>query len=616
MNYVERASKSPNSILLVTARAAHESRLSYFFENPEYTFTLRCLDDYPKLLASLDDAVSKGLYAAGYIGYECGYANEPSLRPLAPQHPSLTPLAWFGFYRHAISFKYVREPPPEITLPDTTLGILKEDYIRKIADIKSHIWAGDTYQVNFTTRLHLTSSEDPGRFFAHLLSVQPVEFAAFINFDGQYILSASPELFFRRRGNEIITRPMKGTLPRGFNLQQQRDNIEFLNHDAKNRSENVMIVDLLRNDLRRICSVNSVKVVELCAVETFPTVLQMTSTITGNLNPSSDYSTIFRALFPCGSITGAPKVRTMQIIREMEDTPRGVYTGTIGFISPRDEAVFNVAIRTIVLKDGKGEMGIGGGITWDSKPLDEYEECLVKAEFLRRSSPYFGLLETILWDGKYMYLDEHLSRLASSAEYFEFPCDTSTIAADLIRLSSEFPAHSQQRVRLVLSPTGTFQITSTELDPRANSSIDSAGVAVLISNHRTCADDVFLHHKTTNRAIYNREYSGAMNQGYGDVIFFNTDDRLTEGAIHNIFIVKESQWYTPPTSDGVLAGVLRSHLVRSGKIREGSLSRQDLISASEVYLGNSVRGLRKVTRISEDRGPGGCHTVWERSSGD
>jgi para-aminobenzoate synthetase / 4-amino-4-deoxychorismate lyase len=589
MQAIQTAATSLNSVLLVTSRRAHESRKSYLFTNPEYTFTLTSLNEFHVLLSELDAAPGRGLYAAGYIGYECGYAIE--LRLPCPLESS-TPLAWFGFYRYPVIFDYVPEPISEIVLPEPSLEISKEEYFSKFAKIKSHIKAGNTYQVNLTTRLKWENNTDVARLFSHLMAVQPVEFGALINIDGIQILSASPELFFRRDGSHIITRPMKGTAPRGFSIDEQRINAAWLANDEKNRAENVMIVDLLRNDLRRICQVSTVKVDELCAVETFPTVLQMVSTISGRLRPTIQYTDIFRALFPCGSITGAPKVRTMQIIRSLENHPRGVYTGSIGFISPHDEAVFNVAIRTLVLQNGKGQMGIGGGITWDSDPLEEFNECRLKGKFLSRSSAPFQLIETILWDNEYKFLSEHLSRLASSAEYFDFSYDSNDIITRLQSLANEFS--SPQRVRLLLSKNGAANLSSTPLQVDNQSKITT-----VISCQRTDSNDLFLRHKTTRRTLYDTEFQSAQSKGYGDVIFTNKDGFITEGAIHNIFIIRDGQWLTPPVSDGLLPGVLREILAKESKVYEKQISIEDLVLADEIYLGNSVRGLRKVSRVDK-----------------
>jgi len=362
----------------------------------------------------------------------------------------------------------------------------------------------------------------------------------------------------------------------------------------------VMIVDLLRNDLRRVCKVNTVKVTELCSVETYPTVLQMVSTIKGNLRPGITYSEIFKALFPCGSITGAPKVRTMRIIRDLESHSRGVYTGCIGFISPvDDEAVFNVAIRTIVLSGVRGEMGIGGGIVWDSKAEEEFEECRLKGSFLNRSSERFELIETMLWHAQrgYVFLEGHLERLLSSAEYFDFPCQEVEVRERLGKAREQFNQGESQRVRLLLSRDGGITITSTSMPQIVHNGTTNHGIKVILSSERTNANDLFLRHKTTRRTMYDREFKLALSKQYDDAIFLNMDGHVTEGAIHNLFIVKDGQWITPPVTDGLLPGVLRAELLKSKCMQEQSLILDDLLAADEVYLGNSVRGLRNVERI-------------------
>jgi para-aminobenzoate synthetase/4-amino-4-deoxychorismate lyase len=605
MSPVAEAAKSPNSVLLVTSRRANESRKSYFFTNPEHVFTLTSLDDLPKLFAEIDAAPSKGLYAAGYFGYECGYANEPSLLSITPDRTASTPLAWFGFYRDPVIFNYVPEPLTATQKIHTELDIAVEEYFRRFNEIKTHIKSGNTYQVNLTTRLRWNNVDDPAHIFAHIMAVQPVEFGAYINLGSVQILSASPELFFRRDGPRIITRPMKGTASRGLDMAEQHANTEWLTNDEKNRSENVMIVDLLRNDLRRICKVNTINVDKLCDVEVFPTVLQMVSTITGQLRSGVNYADIFRALFPCGSITGAPKVRTMKIIRELEDQPRGVYTGTIGFISPFEEAVFNVAIRTLVLKNGRGEMGIGGGIVWDSDAAEEWNECQLKGSFLSRSAPNFDLIETILWDESYTFLQEHLSRLVASAEYFEFPCRALEIEQRLCKIAKTFPIEQPQRVRLLLSQDGSLRLSSVPISKRPKSGDVNEFITVCVSGQRTQSNDLFLRHKTTYRQLYDREYQRALATGYDDAIFRNTEDNVTEGAIHSIFVIRKGEWFTPPASDGLLRGVLRSSLMSQGKCSERQLKLEDLVSADAIYLGNSVRGLRKVRQIDRLEGENG-----------
>ena len=602
---IQTVAKNSNSVLLVTSRSAHESRKSYLFTNPDEVFVAKSIEDIPPLLQKLDEAPRKNLYAAGYFGYECGYAIESKLLSIAPKGTSTTPLAWFGFYHEPVVFDYVQEPVPKISLPTPSLNISENDYLDRFRKVKAHIKLGNTYQVNLTTRLRWQNNVDGGSLFNHLMSVQPVEFGAFINIGDIQILSASPELFFRRKNNHIIARPMKGTATRGFSITEQRENAKWLANDEKNRSENIMIVDLLRNDLRRICQANSVNVTDLCVVEIYPTVLQMISSISGQLRSSVAYSDIFRALFPCGSITGAPKVRTMQIIREVEDTPRGVYTGTIGFISPFDEAVFNVAIRTLVLADGIGEMGIGGGIVWDSDAEEEYNECLLKAKFLNLTSAKFDLIETILWDGEYKFLSEHISRLSASAEFFGYLFDLSQVISRLKMAARSFPS-TLQRVRVLLSSDGRIQISNSVI----KLSKPSRGITVLLSSRCTDPNDLFLRHKTTHRPLYDSEFCNAQSAGYDDAIFLNCHGHLTEGAIHNIFIVTGGKWITPPVSDGLLPGILRGSMFE-GRITERSVTLEDLISADEVYLGNSVRGLRRVEKIDKIGDKGVFH-IWQR----
>ena len=577
--YIRAASTTQNSVLLVTSRRAHESSTSYFFTDPEYIVSLFSLDSLPQLFDQLELAQRRGLFAAGYLSYECGYGIESSVSLSAPQ--SDIPLAWFGFYRSRKSFDYIQPPSGAVTLSEPALDICKEEYVRKIEEIKKEIKAGNTYQVNFTTRLRWQNEIDSASLFTHLMAVQPVEFGAFINLGDIQILSASPELFCRRSGKQIIARPMKGTAARGFTIEEQKLNAAWLANDEKNRAENVMIVDLLRHDLRRVCEVHSVKVKDLCVVETFPTVLQMVSTIVGQLRNDIGYGDIFRALFPCGSITGAPKVRTMQIIRRLEDTARGVYTGSIGFTAPDDEAVFNVAIRTLVLKDGRVSMGVGGGIVWDSDPLEEYEECRIKAAFLTRSAAPFQLVETMKWDGEYVLLHEHLARLASSAEYFSFPFSVQEITS---RLPESFT--SPYRVRLTLSCNGKINVTSMPLEGNWSGKI-------VLSDRRTNASDLFLRHKTTRRQLYDSEFKRAVANGYDDVLFLNAEGYVTESAIHNIFMRKDGRLFTPPISDGALPGVLRASM----DVTEWRFTVEDLSSFDEIYLGNSVRGLRKLHRI-------------------
>jgi para-aminobenzoate synthetase/4-amino-4-deoxychorismate lyase len=362
-----------------------------------------------------------------------------------------------------------------------------------------------------------------------------------------------------------------------------------------------MIVDLLRNDLGRICATGSIQVDGLFAVERYKTLLQMTSTVSGTLRSKISYYDIFRSLFPSGSVTGAPKIRTMEIIRELERTPRGVYTGAIGFISPHGTSIFNVAIRTLVMKDGRARMGVGGGIVADSEPSDEYRECLLKAAFLTRPRNDFQLIETMLWEKDFFLLSMHLERLESSAGYFNFAFNRQAVLSRLYELSNSFAAGKSYRVRLLLRSDGNFTVENSELHE------EPCTISVQLSPERTSSTDVFMRHKTTQREIYNRGYTEAGAAGFDEVIFQNERGEVTEGAISNVFIKKSGKLLTPPLTCGVLPGVFRRHLLKTDpSVEEGIVTVEDLKTADAVFLCNSVRGLREVKSICFDVLPLTC----------
>ncbi len=470
------------------------------------------------------------------------------------------------------------------------LNISKQDYRASIDRIQRYIQAGDTYQVNFTDSVSLPLPVPPGAAFATLVKQQPVSYGAFLNVAGHHILSLSPELFFRIEDGRIVTRPMKGTMPRGLDSAEDADAAIRLQHDEKNRAEHLMIVDLLRNDLGRICDMGSVHLDDIFSVERYATLLQMTSTISGKLRARLSYYDIFKALFPSGSITGAPKIRTMQIIRELEQAPRGIYTGAIGFISPGGNSAFNVAIRTLVVKDGHAHMGVGGGIVADSDADEEYRECRLKAEFLVRERHEFQLIETMLWERDFFLLPLHLDRLQSSAKYFDFPFDREAILSALANASKNFSAQSRYRVRLLLEESGRPAITATLLLHEASTG------HVRLSSQATSSADVFLRHKTTHRSLYDREYAQARADGFDDTLFRNEKNELTEGAISNLFIQQGERLSTPPLSSGVLPGIFRRHMLETNPAaEERTLLLPDIMAADAIFLCNAVRGLRKVT---------------------
>jgi para-aminobenzoate synthetase/4-amino-4-deoxychorismate lyase len=597
--------------------------------------------EIPALFAAIENAVAAGHCAAGFFSYECGSCFEPKAGTRAVSAGE--PLAWFGIYARSYAFdhqlgSFVDGEPPELEhfrceKPDVKaaapapeiaaeFGLTEVEYARRIAQIHEWIRAGDVYQLNFTAPIRFEVPGSVVALYARLRARQPVDYGAFLHWQpGRRILSFSPELFFRieddgaRRGRRrIVTRPMKGTARRGRTTREDREIAEWLRNDAKNRSENVMIVDLVRNDLGRVAQTGSVNVEELFAVERYPTLWQMTSTVSAELRREIGFHEIFRALFPCGSITGAPKVRAMQLIAELEGSPRGVYTGAIGFFSPR-QTVFNVAIRTLELNGARGAMGVGSGVVIDSDPAQEFRECLLKAEFLTGpahratnsisenvsivSQPdKFFLIETMLWDcsyplGGYPFLGLHLDRLEDSAEYLDFPCDRAAVKATLEAHARGFASEAPRKVRLLLDRDGSLQITD-EILPRL--AAEQRIGRVRIAEQRTDPADRMLYHKTTHRPIYARAFEHATRDGFDDVLFLNLRGEVTEGAISNIFVENNGRWFTPPVECGLLPGVYRRHLLATRpEIEERVLTLDDLRRAEAIYLANAVRGLRRVT---------------------
>jgi para-aminobenzoate synthetase / 4-amino-4-deoxychorismate lyase len=599
----------PGCVLLETSRPDAENSRSFLFANPVEILTAATLDDLPRLFERIEDSIAHGLYVAGFMSYECGYHFEPRAATHPVERASL-PLAWFGLYRRPFIFDHrygtflpqlpqewrdtiVSAPPlPDCAVSSPHLEIEREEYCAKIEAIRDFIAAGDTYQVNFTTKAVFDYSGLPAALYSSLRDQQRVCFAAFIQAGERHVLSFSPELFFRIHDGRIVTRPMKGTAPRGRTLAEDAQIASWLRDDPKNRSENVMIVDLLRNDIGKICETGSVRVDKLFAIERYETLFQMTSTVSGALRDGTRFYDIFRAIFPCGSVTGAPKFRTMQIIQELEQGPRGVYTGAIGYISPEREAVFSVPIRTLALESSTGEMGVGSGIIYDSIPLDEYGECQLKMQFFARSQPPFQLIETLLWDGEYRFLAQHLERLKNSAAYFDFPVSESDVKSRLEEHQNRPRAGKSYKVRLLLDSAGEIHVESTPLDsapPAATVSLSP----VHVSSH-----DRFLFHKTTRRDLFEQQFAEARRQGHADVLFLNEKGELTEAANNNVFLEITGRLFTPPLECGLLPGIYRQHLLATDpRASEHILTVNDLKSADAIFLCNSVRGLRKVTLV-------------------
>jgi para-aminobenzoate synthetase/4-amino-4-deoxychorismate lyase len=588
---------SPRAVLLHSSKPDPAERYSWLFLDPLALLTLDPATPPKAFFDALAAHQQAGNYVAGYLAYEAGYALVGLPTPTTPPYP----LAQFGVYRHALRFDHLTgqtdgpladskpAEPATVHLDDLTFGIAEAAYLQKLAQIQAYLNAGDAYQINFTDAYTFTLHGDALELYRQLTRAQRVSYGAFLKLSGMEIACLSPELFFRIDGNTITARPMKGTLARGRTLTEDDARALELSTDEKSRAENVMIVDLLRNDLGRVCEVGSVQVPSLFEVERFESLLQMTSTVQGRMRSGVTLHELFRSLFPCGSVTGAPKRRAMEIVHELERAPRGVYTGAIGFLAPGGEAVFNVAIRTLVLRQEGGRMGVGSGIVHGSAPQAEYAECALKASFLTHSRPVFELFETMRWDGSYAFLEDHLARMEASARYFGYPFDRDEARRLLLDTSANLGPNTVYRVKLCLSIEGALDAEAQPFMPAS-----SQPLHVALSTVHTNSQDPLFHHKTTHRPLYDAATKEAREQGLADLLFLNERSELTEGAISNVFIEKDGMLLTPPLTSGVLPGIYRQHLLRTGEAVERILRPEDLLDADALYLGNALRGLRRV----------------------
>lgn len=472
---------------------------------------------------------------------------------------------------------------------DWHVSLAETDYVAKVAQIKAWIAAGDCYQINLTFPLRFRAYGHPLALYAALRARQPVRYGAFVSVPGATLLSFSPELFFERTGTRVRARPMKGTAPRGRSIAEDEALRATMLASDKERAENVMIVDMLRNDLGRLARPGSVRVEALCEAEAYPTVWQQVSTVSAEL-PDATLADLFTALFPCASITGAPKVRAMQRIAELETAPRDLYTGALGWAAPGGDCRFNVAIRSFELgPGGEASLGVGSGIVIDGDARREYAECLLKARFIRDFDPGFELIETLrLEDGVYPLLPLHLERLGRSASCLGFALDAAGVAAALAEVAVHH-ARGVFRVRLSLAHCGSVALRATPLALPQRAWRFALAYAPL-------PDDDFLRaHKTTVRGRYDQALAGLPDDVF-DVVFFNRRGEVCEGARSNVFVVRDGRWLTPPLACGLLPGVMRRHLLDSGRAVEQVLTRDDLFAASEVYLVNALRGLVPVQR--------------------
>jgi len=607
-------------VFLDTSKTTPAENRSLLFTKPVAKITFKANQEARTFFDTAQTYLNQGYYLAGWLAYEFGYALEPTLAPLLASLGDI-PLAHIGVYPEPFIVDHASpwqdapplpfegcagQPLPQHQITNIRPTLSQTEYCAVIARIKEYIEAGDTYQVNYTLKLLFDFNGSPESLYRDLRSSQPVSYGAYMDLGDSRILSFSPELFFRKSGHHCQVRPMKGTMPRGRTLNEDRQFAAALQKDAKNRSENIMIVDLLRNDLGRLSTMGGVEINSLFTVETYASLHQMTSTITGRVGDHVGLAELFKALFPCGSVTGAPKIRTMEIIHELEPQPRGVYTGGIGYIAPTGDAVFNVPIRTLVLTGNRGEMGIGSGIVHDSSPEAEWQECLLKGNFLTSPRPDFQLIETILWQRQtgFWLLDRHLARLCASASYFDYPLDPKAIEQQLNEAVNTTDAKAL-KVRLLLHQDGTSKTSASPCD--TPSALDltmlpaatdkSALPKITVSKQATDSRWPFLYHKTTRRELYTSERLDALAQGYLEVVFTNEKGEITEGSINNILIRQGQQLLTPPIGCGLLAGVCREYLLERhpSLIAEKIVYPADLLSADAIYLINSICGIVEVS---------------------
>ncbi len=594
---IKQVETKPHSAFFFTP-LLYPSSYSYLFLEPVEIITVNKKEDVKNHLKLIGKYLQRGLTGYALINYEAGYLFEKKLEKyLTGEGQKLIRFLFFDD-KNIIRLKsddieFDADDISKYSITDFKLNTSLEKFEENIKKIKNYIREGDTYQVNYTVKGKFNFSGSYSTFFQHLLFNQSGKYSAFINDDESYIISLSPEKFFSIKGREITSKPMKGTVKRGVNNEADLATEHELVNSKKNCAENVMIVDLIRNDLGRIAEYGSVKVLRLFSIEKYESLFQMVSTITAELKKEVTLRTVLKNIFPCGSVTGAPKIRTMEIINELEKEERGIYTGSIGLFN-KDEASFNVAIRTLTVnrKTGNGELGIGSGIVWDSEPQKEYEETLLKSKFLTEPENYFDLFETMLAEnGKILFLEEHLKRLRLAAEFSLFNFKGKKIRKSLDDKIVELDPGKKYKIKLILNKWGRIRIETSDLPFVAKI------VKIIISEEKISTQNKFQYFKTTNRKLYDEEYQKYFAKGFFDVIFLNEKDEVAEGSITNIFIKKGNSWLTPPLTSGILNGIYCSHLLNNNDIKQKLITIEDLLKADEIKLVNSVRGEIRVNQL-------------------
>jgi para-aminobenzoate synthetase / 4-amino-4-deoxychorismate lyase len=582
-------------VLLESFTTGREAR-SFLFSRPEQIIEARCPEEVLSALEAIQRQVDAGKHAAGFLAYEAASGLDDHL---TVHDEEQFPLFWFGIFqqRQTVAPGLFRAEGTYQRTPWQS-AISETGYRENFSKIRKYLIAGDTYQVNYSFKLQAEIQGDPFALFRDMTGNQRTAFSAYCDTGRWQVLSASPELLFSLESSRLMARPMKGTMPRGRWPEEDSIQRERLRRSEKDRSENLMIVDLLRNDLGRIAQTGSVEASNAFHIESYETVLQMTSTIQSKIQPGISIPELMQAMFPGGSITGAPKIRTMEIIRELEPLPRRIYTGSIGYFSPGPEAMFNIAIRTALVDSATGtiEMGVGSGVTIASTPDGEYNECLDKAQFTMQPRPDFQLLETMLHEGDqgYFLLERHVARLAASANYFGFQCDAADIRQQLSKRVQQFET-DQTRVRALLSRNGELEIQHYPLDDAEQAAGETVGIAQVPVD----TGQVWLFHKTTHRQVYEEALQSRPDCDH--ILLLNERGELTESNIANVALLIDGRWLTPPVESGLLNGTYRAEMLETGQITEAVLTKADIHMADRIALLNSVWRWKEVRFVEETK---------------
>lgn len=596
-------------VLLDDQTAGVNERRSRLYEGPVEQLDIDGPAALGKALGRMQAALEQGLHAVMLFDYELGEA----LQGLPGRNPAPEPISQILLFDsvklltsdEVHAWLQSQNEDATASLTGFHNNISQAEFAEAIKHIRSHIELGETYQVNFCYAGEMAMSGSPVALYRELRKHQAVPYGALIKLaDGRAILSRSPELFVRHRDGWLESQPMKGTASVDSNLD--------LAADPKNRAENVMIVDLLRNDLGRVAKPGSVSVPERFAVKPYGDVLQMTSTVRAQVRAGTNWLELLQAVFPCGSITGAPKLRTMQIIRDLERAPRGIYTGAIGWAEPASkgqlgEFCWSVPIRTLTLsapdrhEQRHGVLGVGAGITWGSDAAAEWAECALKAKFLTQLATPLTLFETMRASrtGGIAHLERHLARLAKSAGELAFALDVGLVRERLQAACKALPDDGEHRMRLDLAADGSTAIKTGKLQPLASP------VKLLLAPHATQSNDIYLKHKTSSRAVYDAAWQQAEAQGAFDMLFFNERDELTEGGRSNVFVKLDGRWHTPPLAAGVLPGIMRAVLLKDPELcaTERTITRGELQQAQAVLICNALRGAVSATIMDQATGP-------------